>query len=123
MNYSPKKFPAAIPITAERHTINIGCFFLKAKKHIIKNTAAEIYISGVCSTAFLIPSGKNTVVATDTTAAAISPITPGFNPVSYTHLTAVFIYYYPFFLPKHLIMVLMPYGAIGLIHSFLSPEE
>ena len=89
MNYSPKKFPAAIPITAERHMINIGCFFLKAKKHIIKNTAAEIYISGVCSTAFLIPSGKNTVVATDTTAAAISPITPGFNPVIHPFTTVL----------------------------------
>ena len=40
-SFYTKIYPVTIPITAERHIINIGCIFLNAKITIAINIAAE----------------------------------------------------------------------------------
>ena len=80
LDISPK-YPAAMPNPADNIIKKIGCIFFICNKITIKNITAEQINENVPKTFHEKPSGKKTVFPTDTAAAAIRPITAGFNPV------------------------------------------
>ena len=75
------KYPAAIPIPAERTMIRIGCIFLNERKSISAKIQTEMTNApSFVSKAAFIPSGKKTGFQVETAAAPINPTTAGFKP-------------------------------------------
>lgn len=74
------KYPTIIPIMPDRTIMIIGCTFFKAKISISPKIKAELIKDVAQSEDTDTLLGKKTVFPVEITAAAISPITAGFNP-------------------------------------------
>ncbi len=76
-----------IPIMPESRIMMIGCAFFKANTNIAKKISAGMIKDGVKKEDTVMPFGNRTVFPVETTAAAISPITAGFNPAMQPFIT------------------------------------